>query len=157
LTDYQGRIHLGQLPGGYRPRSVNLEKVRTSVVSAVAKLRAIGKDDGTLVVENVNGGPATTFPASGPDRMLQVLSFSPDGQTLAVADNNRMHPGSVITLWDVRPGRPPIVTLRHTLRGHTHWTFSLDWFADSRTLVSANGDNTVRLWAAESGKEIGQF
>jgi hypothetical protein len=168
LTDYEGRIYLGRLPSGYGPRSVNLENLRTSVslmdgeygakaISPLTKLRAIGKDDGTLIVEHVDGGPARTVPASAPDRMLQVLSFSPDGKTLAVADNHRMYAGSVITVWDVSPGQPPAVTLRHTLRGHTHWTFSLDWFPDSKILVSANGDDTVRLWAVDSGKEIGQF
>ena len=54
-------------------------------------------------------------------------------------------------------GTPPFVGLRHTLRGHTHWTFSLDFFPDGRTLISANGDHTVRFWDVVSGQEQTRF
>lgn len=162
LTDYQGRIYLGQLPCSHGPRSVNLEtpalyrEYRAKTISPVAKLRAIGKDDGTLVVENVGGGPAATVPASTPDRWLRALSFSPNGKTLAAAENDDMYTQSAITIWELSPGKPPVVKLRHTLRDHTT-VYSLDWFADNKTLVSAHGDDTVRLWACDSGKEIGRF
>jgi WD40 repeat protein len=88
--------------------------------------------------------------------MVDVLTFSPDGRSLAVADNDRMYTGSVFTIWDVTPGdseTPPRALLRHILRGHSHYTFSLDFFPDGRTLISSNGDGTVRLWDTVQGKE----
>jgi WD40 repeat protein len=92
--------------------------------------------------------------------MLDVLTFSPDGKVLAVADNDRMYTGSTITVWDVAPGeagKPPSAVLRHTLRGHSHFTFSLAFFPDGRTLVSGNGDRTVRLWDTSTGQEMARF
>ena len=171
VSDWQGRVYLGQLPSWTGPKPAEKQGMRTSIslmageaaaqtVSPQARLRAVGGKDGKLTVEPLDGGTSLSLPASSPDRMLQVLAFSPDGKFLAVADNNRMYEGSVITIWDMAPGNPttpPSVVLRHTLRGHSTWTFSLDFFPDSRTLISANGDMTVRLWDAATGAELASF
>jgi WD40 repeat protein len=168
LTDYHWRVLAGRMPSSWGALAKrDSEAWRTSVslldlqaraqaISPQSGLRATAGKDGILSLQNIAGGPPLLIPPSGNDRRLDVLTFSPDGRTLAVADNDCMYTGSVITLWDVAPGdpqTPPRAVLRHILHGHTHYTFSLDFFPDGRTLISANGDGTVRLWDTVQGKE----
>lgn len=169
LSDWQWRIYLGQMASKTGPRPDQRERLRTYVslmdrtafeaISRQSGLRAVGSQDGNLTVEPLAGGPCFFLPAQ-PDHVLDVLSFSPDGRVLAVADNHCMYEGSVITVWDVKPGdqrTPPSVVRRHTLGGHSQWTFSLDFFLDGRTLISANGDKTVSLWDVTTGEELASF
>ncbi|MFJ3903678.1 XRE family transcriptional regulator, partial [Streptomyces sp. NPDC090025] len=66
-----------------------------------------------------------------------VLSFSPDGHTLATADSN----GDTAQLWQVGgSGRPTQVV------GHTSSISSATFSPDGRTLVTASTDFTARLW-----------
>jgi hypothetical protein len=115
LTDYHGRAYFGQLPATAVGVGASGQGWRTSVslldweaggkaLSREGRLRAVGRKDGTLTVHNLDGGPALRLPPRAEDRMLDVLTFSPDGKALAVADNDRMCVGSVITVWDVAPG-----------------------------------------------------
>jgi hypothetical protein len=171
LADWQGRVCLGKIPAGGVTTSASMDVSRTSVglldgegartaESALSRLRAVADPDGTLTVEGLEGGPALRLPPTNPQLMPEVLTFSADGRTLAVADNHSMYQGSVISVWDVAPGdghTPPSAVPRHTLRGHTHCTFSLDFFPDGRTLLSANGDNTVRMWDVVSGQQLTRF
>jgi hypothetical protein len=171
LTDWRGRVSLGLMPTRAAPADVEMQGVRRSVglldwrdshrvESTRSRLRAIGTEDGTLTVEGLDGGPAFRLRSAQPDRMLQVLNFSPDGRLLAVADNHQMYEGSAITIWEVTPGdagTPPAVVLRRTLGGLTHWTSALDFFPDGRTLVAANGDRTVRLWDVGTGAEVARL
>jgi WD40 repeat protein len=77
-----------------------------------------------------NAAPDELARVGGP----AVLSFSPDGRTLAAAA-----PGRAVRLWDVDGHRP----LGRPLR-HTNYALTVAFSPDGRTLVSA-GD-TVRLW-----------
>jgi WD40 repeat protein len=167
LTDWSGRIYFGLLPS---PLKLNAQGLRTSIslmaggparaTSPASGLQATGSNDGTLTIQDMNGGPALVMPTLRSDRVLQALSFSPDGKTLAVADNHRMYVDSIITVWDITAGTNaslPKASFRHALAGPRHWNFSLDIFPDGRTLVAANGDKTIRLWDLVTGKELAQF
>jgi WD40 repeat protein len=78
---------------------------------------------------------------------VHTLAFSPDGKTLASADE-----GGVVKLWDVVAGRE-----RVTLRGHTGAVNALAFGPDGRTLVSGGEDKTVRLWDTAAGRERACF
>lgn len=170
-ADWQGRIYAGLLPSSTQPRAGdgNLPTASSAsimhgaasrvAVCAAAGLRARAGDDGRLTVEQLRGGPAFHRGEAAPDGVLALVLFSPDGKTLAAADNDRMDRGSRVTIWDVRPGdgrTAPEVALRHELVAE-HSCFSLSFFPDGRSLLSSNGDNTVREWDASTGRELACF
>jgi WD40 repeat protein len=44
--------------------------------------------------------------------------------------------------------------LHRVLNGHSNWVTSAAFSGDGKRVVTASGDNTARIWDAESGKEI---
>jgi WD40 repeat protein len=52
-----------------------------------------------------------------------------------------------VKVWDVATAR------RSILPGHTHAVYSVAFSPDSKTLASASGDHTVRLWDLATNKE----
>ena len=84
----------------------------------------------------------TTFEAS-----LSFALFSPAGQTLAVAGQNK------IDLWDVQTRQ-----LKSSLEWHTQWIKTLSFSGDGRALAGIDYDGNVRWWDLVSGqfKEMSQ-
>lgn len=80
----------------------------------------------------------------GHDDYVRCIAFSADGALLASGSDDK-----TVRIWDVQAG-----TSQHTLRGHTHWIYCLDF---SRTGLVASGaaDSTVRLWNATTGRPVG--
>jgi WD40 repeat protein len=70
------------------------------------------------------------------------IAFSPDGQSLAVADGYF----NTATLWDAETGKK-----RHTLHGHQGPVSSVALSGDGKLLATASADRTVKLWSTASG------
>jgi serine/threonine protein kinase/WD40 repeat protein len=75
---------------------------------------------------------------------IAVLTISPDGQTLAIAQLDGQ-----ISLWSVSTGRP-----LGTLRGHTASVRAAAFSPDGSTLASVGDDHTVRLWHPQAQREL---
>ena len=73
--------------------------------------------------------------------LVWSVAFSPNGQTLASASQDR-----TIRLWNSNNGN-----LKRTLTGHRDAVTSVAFSPDGRTLASASGDQAIRLWNPNNG------
>jgi hypothetical protein len=170
MVDKQGRVLFGADPTTRGPHHVDNGDLgsfegNAGITTAIARseqlrLRARGSDGGAFVVENLDGGPAFRRERVSEGHRIDALIFSPDGTTLAVADNPLTRQESEITIWNVQPGgegKAPVVTLRHRLAVTGHSTYALAIFPDGGRLVSCRSHWHVRLWDIQSGKELEHF
>lgn len=76
-----------------------------------------------------------------------LMLLSPDTHLLANTTTDWKNRIFQIQLSDTSTGE-----LLHTLTGHTRWIKSIAFSADSRTLVSGDEHETIRLWDTATGK-----
>jgi WD40 repeat protein len=86
------------------------------------------------------------------DKPIRSVAFSTDGKLLASGTGEYGTNGTDIHVWDLSTGQEV-----HTLRGHRQEIVALRFTPDSKRLVSAAWDNTLRVWDVAAGKEERQF
>lgn len=79
-----------------------------------------------------------------PRGIVGVIAFSPDSKRYALASLK------TIQVWDVATREP----IGPAMAGHQEFVSSLAFSPDGKRLVSAAGDNTLRLWDVETGKTL---
>ena len=75
---------------------------------------------------------------TGHTQGITSLSFSPDGNLLASASNDK-----TVQLWEPLTGKHIF-----TYRRHSGWATSVAWSPDGTLIASASNDKTVHIWQA---------
>ncbi|MCA9186834.1 MAG: protein kinase, partial [Planctomycetales bacterium] len=70
---------------------------------------------------------------------IASITFSPNGEQIATG---------TVRLWETSSGE-----LLHIMR-HSGWVDSVIFSPDGMTLASSSGDQTIRVWDGESGREV---
>jgi WD40 repeat protein len=83
---------------------------------------------------------------SGNTIVPRSMAISPDGGTLALGNHN-----GIITFWDVRDGIPQ----PNQIAAHKDSISDIAYSSDGTRIVSVSSDQTIRVWDAETLKEIG--
>ncbi len=89
-------------------------------------------------------GPRAKVQMAAHRQPVHALSFSPDGQCLAMASADH-----TVRLWQTSTGSP-----RGFLIGHDAQVRTVAFSPDGRTLVTGADDATIRLWDADTCSEI---
>jgi WD40 repeat protein len=97
-----------------------------------------------ISMQNLTSPDSFTFPPQ--TKEVRALALSPDGATLASADD------WAVRLYDVARRQQ-----RTTLTGHKGRVTTLAFSPDGRTLASAGWDQRVRFWDPDAGRERAAF
>src|SRR5215467_3160444 len=141
------RIEGSQAPN-LRPKATVFQasgSVKSVAFSANGQRLAYNEGGTISVVDLATGQLQLSFLAEMDKEypLVRAMSFSPDGQWLAVGGND----GNV-KLFDAASGR-----LAKTMRGHVDWVTAVAFSRGGR-LVSGSDDQTVRIWSTESSKAL---
>ena len=98
--------------------------------------------NGLLLVFELETGTIAWRVAGMTTGIIRDVAFSPDGHTLASADNT-----TTITIWDSRTGR-----MQRQLRGHNRLVSYLAFSPDGKKLASASWDSTAVVWDLATGQ-----
>jgi WD40 repeat protein len=103
-----------------------------------------GWDHPSVVVVDLASGREHRLGGFDWPRVFEV-SWSPNGRWIAATGDDYAR------VWDAATG-----TQRAVLRGHTAFTFGLDWSADSTRIATGSSDGTARVWDRidDGGKEV---
>ena len=104
-------------------------------------------NDGIKFVSNFAG----VIAESTPHLYLSALQFSPSKSMLVTQLGKRF---SQIT--EMRGKHEDWPLRQHVLKGHTDCVWSVAFSPDGRYIVSGSEDNTIRVWGAQMGVQVGK-
>ena len=119
--------------------------------------------DGRRIISALSSGTIKVFDTETGERLYKLdntynalftaVTATPDGRRVISASSyypyvweNEMHS---LEVWDLETEEQ-----LHTLEGHTERINAVTVTPDSRNIVSASNDKTVRIWDIESGRQI---
>ena len=133
-----GRVRMTAYASGHT------ESVLSVAYDPTGRFLATGGADRAVQLWAINGARPVWRMRDFADGVWAV-AFSPDGKTLAAANNA---PTPVIRIIHTEKG-----TIAHRLVGHTDKVYALAFSPDGQHLASGGYDKTVRFWDLEEGKE----
>ncbi|KAF9237360.1 WD40-repeat-containing domain protein [Melanogaster broomeanus] len=143
---------LSSIPDATRQMDVQLRLsyAHNGVVCCVkfsldGSLLAVGTDN-AVVLYNLERQTKMTFSLSGENESAEGRKANHVRSVIISPDNKLLVGGSedkFIRVWNLETGE-----FIRTLSGHRGEVYALAFTSDSRTLLSASGDSTVRLWDA---------
>ena len=115
------------------------EAAWTAVFSPDGESIAVGMDDNTVRIRNVDSGQESFVikPASTSANTVISVDYSPDGQSLVFSAGKDIH------LWRL-DGESQVFT------GHEGEVLKVAFSRDGRRIVSASSDHTIRIWNVSS-------
>jgi RNA polymerase sigma factor (sigma-70 family) len=114
-------------------RALFLERVR--VILGLVLLIGLAGAAGGVLQGHIR---ATLFPAAAPELIVEAPATQAGPEAVGAAP-----------AWSERPALP--------VSEHTKGVLALAYSRDGKTLATAGGDNTVRLWEAATGRETAVF
>lgn len=119
-------------------------RITAAAFSPDGQLVVTGSFDRTARIWSIKDGNSVAT-LKGHSDELTAVAFSQDGQSLLTASRD-----GTVRIWSVLDGTEKVV-----LRGHSGAVDSAQFSPNGLYVVTAsNQDRTVRLWAAQSGREI---
>src|SRR5207253_10017989 len=115
---------------------------------------ASGSNDGTVKIWDATASQDARI-ITNQSGGARAASLSPDGKRVAFAtvgtwdETKNANVGGSVKVSDVITGQEVF-----SLKGHTSRINSVVFSPDSKRLASASSDQTVKVWDAQSGKEI---
>ena len=102
---------------------------------------AVATNEGKIQIRDSLKNPSQLKVLTDPHRWVECLTYSPDGNKLAVGAHDQS-----IYIYDVKSG----YKLYCELTGHSSFITSLDWSSNSSYLRSNSGDYEIRYFNIES-------
>ena len=113
-----------------------------------------GSQDKTLRLWDADRREPIGEPMTGHTGIVYSVAFSPDGHRIVSGSQDK-----TLRLWDADTGKPASTpTPPHTdvvMAGHTDVVKSVTFSPDGQRIISGSSDDTVRMWDAATGRQIG--
>ncbi|CAE6368766.1 unnamed protein product, partial [Rhizoctonia solani] len=106
----------------------------------------------SVTVVDLSGGQVILGPLHGHSKPIQSIVFSPNQTRLLSGSFGYDDRTAAIIGWDTRTGGIVIGPLQ--LDGHTKLITSLAFSPDCTRIITGSGDESVRIWDAETGKML---
>jgi WD40 repeat protein len=145
---FDKRVRFWDLQTGKEQQSLVLDvkgPIRHVVYNPDGRRLAVAATKPALcLIDLETGGVLTGTSMDVQKDLLYALCFSPDGQSLATAGEDR-----VIRIWETVTGK-----LRQELVGHTNQVLALAFHPGGTRLASSGREHDVRLWDLTGGSDV---
>lgn len=142
----EGIVRVADVSSGRLVHEITLDDgAWSTALSPDGRSLAIGGwDPPSVVVVDLASGRELRLDGFDWPQVFEV-SWSPNGRWIAATGDDYAR------VWDAATG-----TQRAVLRGHTAFTYGLDWSADSTRIATGSADGTARVWDRidDGGREV---